>query len=367
MMLWVERSTHRLLALRQGEVSFVAEGMKSPAFSQALAARFTRQGRCLRAEPVRIRVAGATLVGTLTIPRSRGPHPAVLLVPGSGPTNQNGNSPLGLNDFIYQQLAYDLGCRGYAVLRYNKRGLPPSTSTGNGNHVTLAIYAGDVAAWVKRLGATPGIDPARLVLTGHSAGGLIALYAVAKDGLHPAALVLLESAGEPLTRVLESQMVYQARLRGEKPKSIARIRREVHELVQAVEHSHGWSLHPHGRLADNRLARLFAPAAGLLRSEFAVDPARLIKKIQLPTLIVQGGKDAQVLPANGRALKRANPRAILLFLPDLTHDLVADPGPTIDGLTVKPGELLDPAMIQGLVDWLNNAVGSRGKTGGVGG
>ena len=77
------------------------------------------------------------------------------------------------------------------------------------------------------------------------------MYAVAKDGLHPAALVLLESAGEPLARVIESQLVYQARLRGEKPKSIARIRREVHELVQAVEHSHGWSLHPHGRLADN--------------------------------------------------------------------------------------------------------------------
>ncbi len=326
MMLWVERGTRRLLALRQGEVNFVAEGikfpvsfqMKLPALSKALAARFTRQGRCLLAEPVKIRVAGATLVGTLTIPRNRGPHPAVLLVPGSDPTNQNGNSPLGLNDFIYKQLAYDLGCRGYAVLRYNKRGLPPSTSTGSGNHVTLAIYAGDVAAWMERLGATPGIDPARLVISGHSAGGLIALYAVVKDGLHPEALVLLESAGEPLPRVIESQLVYQARLRGEKPKSIARIRHEVHELVRAIEHSHGWSLHLHGRLTSNRLARLFAPAAGLLRSEFAVVPARLIKKIHLPTLIVQGGKDAQVLPANGGVLKRANPRATLLFLPDLT-------------------------------------------------
>ena len=316
----------------------------------AVAARLARQAACLRAQPVAVDSTGAVLHGTLTLPRrGAGPFAAVLLLPGSGPVDENGNAPGTLANSMYRQLAYDLTCKGYAVLRYDKLGLAPST--GNGNDVTLATYVRntrDLVAWLAR---QPAIDPHRIILMGHSEGGLIALAAA--PGLKIAGVISLEGPGEPMARIIESQAIAEAKLRGASPAQIARERAQIDATLAAIRRSHGVSLSLGGALARNPFARLFAPAAGLLRSEIDVDPARLARAVHVPMLITQGGKDVQVLPGNGQRLARAAPQATLARFPDMTHDLIHCADRAIDCVMPQPGDVLDAHLVARIVRWLD--------------
>ncbi len=316
----------------------------------AVAARLARQAACLRAQPVAVDSTGAVLHGTLTLPRSgAGPFSAVLLLPGSGPVDENGNAPGALGNSMYQQLAYDLTCEGYAVLRYDKLGLAPST--GNGNDVTLATYVRntrDLVTWLARRSA---INPHEIILMGHSEGGLIALAAA--PGLKIAGVISLEGPGEPMARIIESQAIAEAKLRGASRAQIARERAQIDATLAAIRHSHGVSLSLGGALARNPFARLFAPAAGLLRSEIDVDPAQLARAIHVPMLITQGGKDVQVLPGNGQRLARAAPQATLARFPDMTHDLIHCAGKAIACVMPQPGDLLDAHLVARVVRWLD--------------
>lgn len=316
----------------------------------AVAARLARQAACLRAQPVAVDSTGAVLHGTLTLPRSgAGPFAAVLLLPGSGPVDENGNAPGALGNSIYQQLAYDLTCQGYAVLRYNKLGLAPST--GNGNDVTLATYVRntrDLVTWLARQSAT---DPHEIILMGHSEGGLIALAAA--PGLKIAGVVSLEGPGEPMARIIESQAITEAELRGASRAQIVRERVQIDATLAAIRHGHGVSLSLGGALAHNPFARLFAPAAGLLRSEIDVDPTQLVRAIHVPMLITQGGKDVQVLPGNGQRLARAAPQATLARFPDMTHDLIHCAGRAIACVMPQPGDVLDAHLVARVVRWLD--------------
>ncbi|NEE26403.1 alpha/beta hydrolase, partial [Streptomyces sp. SID7982] len=64
---------------------------------------------------------GTPLAGTLTLPAGPGPHPAVVLLHGSGPLDREGNSPQ-LRMELARPVAGALAARGIATLRYDRRG-----------------------------------------------------------------------------------------------------------------------------------------------------------------------------------------------------------------------------------------------------
>src|ERR1700752_3244810 len=74
--------------------------------------------------PYTIRSAGLELAGTLTVPRGvTKPMPVVVIIAGSGPTDRNGNSMMGIRPNSYAQLAWGLAERGIASVPSGKRGL----------------------------------------------------------------------------------------------------------------------------------------------------------------------------------------------------------------------------------------------------
>ena len=120
--------------------------------------------------------AGIKLAGTLTLPQSGGPFPAVILITGSGPQNRNeeimGHRPfLVLSDYLTR--------RGIAVLRVDDRGI--GGSTGNFSQATTEDFAGDVLTGIEFLKNRKEIDPSRIGLIGHSEGGLIAPMVAVKS------------------------------------------------------------------------------------------------------------------------------------------------------------------------------------------
>jgi pimeloyl-ACP methyl ester carboxylesterase len=130
-----------------------------------------------------------TLAGTLTIPDSAGPFPAVLLISGTGP---NDRDQLIWGHRIFLVLADHLTRRGIAVLRYDDRGV--GRSTGNYDEGTFEDFKKDALAGVEFLKTLPQIDAQKIGLAGHSEGGAIAPMAAA-ESTDVAFMVLMAGPG----------------------------------------------------------------------------------------------------------------------------------------------------------------------------
>lgn len=129
-----------------------------------------------RAAEFASRASGIRIAGTLTLPSSPGPHPAVVFISGSGAQDRDetiaGHKPfLVLSDYLTR--------RGYAVLRTDDRGV--GKSNGNVLQTRLPDLANDVRGAVDFLRAVKEIDGRRIGLLGHSEGGYVAPVVAAAD------------------------------------------------------------------------------------------------------------------------------------------------------------------------------------------
>ena len=125
------------------------------------------------------------LAFTLDLPSGRGPFPAVVMGHGSGQVTRH--------DLTWASRRWT--ALGFAVLRFDKRGVGESSGAYSGVGVSngdrmFALLASDVAAGVRFLRTRPEIDPRRIGLTGNSQAGWI-LPLAARDLGDAAFMVIL--------------------------------------------------------------------------------------------------------------------------------------------------------------------------------
>lgn len=318
--------------------------------------RLARDAACVVERELQVASTGAVLAGRLTVPVASAegraaPAPVLVLLPGSGAVDVDGNAVPLLRNSGYRQLAYALACQGYATLRIAKLGIPPST--GDGNAVTIDTYVRNTADWVARLAQEPGVDGERLGLIGHSEGGLVALASVAGGAVAPDVVVLIATAGRPFDVLIEEQLLARATEGGATAEQLDALRNQTRQAIAAIRTVEGTRLELSGALAENPVAAMFAHAAGLLRSEIALDPLALAARVAVPVVVAQGDKDLQVRPIDGRLLAQAAPRATLLAFPDLTHNLVDVAGPALGGLIPAHDAVLSDTLLRALTTYLN--------------
>jgi pimeloyl-ACP methyl ester carboxylesterase len=270
----------------------------------------------------------APLSGTLLRASEGGEGPVALIIPGSGPTDRDGNNPLGVAASPYRLLAEALLERGIATVRIDKRGMFASKAAiADANAATIPDYAADTAAWVAATRQATGASCVWLI--GHSEGGLVALVAAQEvEGL--CGLVLVAAPGRPVGDVIKAQLRVN-------PANFVLVP-SADAAIDAL--SAGRRVDP--ATLPQPLLGLFNPALqGFLISLFSYEPADLAAKVKLPLLIVQGGRDTQVPVADAERLAAANPAAKLVVLPDLTHVLkdVPDGTPAANLATYR-----DPAL-----------------------
>ncbi|HWK36860.1 alpha/beta hydrolase [Sphingomonas sp.] len=265
--------------------------------------------------------ASAPVASEMTVPGPQGPlagtlidagkgAPVVLVIPGSGPTDRDGNNPLGVTAATYRLLADALAERGVSSVRIDKRGLFGSkAAVADPNAVTVADYAGDAHAWVDAIRARTGADCVWLL--GHSEGGLVALQA-AQDPRGLCGVILVATAGRRLGAVMREQLNANPANAPILPPTLAAI--DSFEAGRRVD--------PATLPAPVR-PMFSAAVQGYLIDMFAHDPAKLTAAITLPVLIVQGERDIQVAVADARALKAAAPKATLTLVPAVNHVLKA--------------------------------------------
>src|SRR5580700_5755729 len=168
--------------------------------------------------------SGNKLAGTLTLPRSPGPHPAVLMITGSGPQDRD-ETIVGHRPFLV--IADYLTRRGIAVLRTDDRGV--GKSTGKFAEATTVDFAADASASVDFLKARKDIDAKQIGLIGHSEGGVIAPM-LASQSFDIAFIVMLAGTGVTGEEILVAQQYLIARAMGT-PQDVADKNREIERFV----------------------------------------------------------------------------------------------------------------------------------------
>ena len=300
----------------------------------------------LVAEPAALATPAGTLHGTLDLPPGAGPWPAVVLHPGSGPTDRDGNQ-VGMRNDSLKMVGRALAARGVAVLRVDKRGVGASRrALAREEDARLDAYASDLTAWVRHLRADGRFT--RVGLVGHSEGALIALLAAGEA--KPDAIVSLCGPGRRLGEVLREQLANAPR---------AQLPPDLHDASRMIlsELETGATVKEPPVL----LASLFRPSVQpYLISALRPDPAALAKAYPGPLLAVTGTTDIQVPTADGGRLAAARPGVRHVSVAGMNHVLKAVP--TTDRAVqlrvyTDPSAPLHPGLVGPVADFLRDALG----------
>jgi len=291
--------------------------------------------------PYTVTSAGFPLAGTLTLPRgAHGPVPVAVIIAGSGPTDRDGNSRMGLRTNTYAQLAWALAARGIASFRYDKRGI--GASRGNLTVADFALatldqYAGDVKAIADTLRTDRRFS--RVVLLGHSEGASLAVRAV-NLGAVPAGVASIAGVGRPFLAVLRSQLQRQL------------------DSATLVQYDTMMTAYLAGRDPNvpAYLASLFAPVnRAFMRSLVAFNAPAEIARLRCPVLIVQGDMDIQVSVEDADLLHRAraDAREVVLAGDNHVFKRVTSRDPAAQHAAYSdPTEPIDPAFVAAIADWI---------------
>ena len=289
--------------------------------------------------PYTIKSAGLELSGTLVMPRGvPGKVPVAVIIAGSGPTDRNGNSMLGIRPNSYAQLAWGLATRGIASLRYDKRVMPGTKGSVDISRLTLEDFAADARAAAESLAHDARFS--KVILIGHSEGSSLALIA-ARAGPPVAAVVSVSGLGRPLGVVVREQLARQF--------DSATLVRYDTAMAQYLRGDTPKDVPP-------AMAALFVPInQNFMKSLTSFDPPAAIKAVRQPVLIVQGGRDLQVRPVDADVLHAARPDAQEVIVPLANHVLKQASDTTLMGqmsLYQTPTTPIMPEVVTAIADWI---------------
>lgn len=253
--------------------------------------------------PVISELSAGQLRGTMV--NARNSDPVVLIVPGSGPTDRDGNGPMIKTD-AYKLLAEGLIDRRIATVRVDKRGMFGSAGAGDPSAVTPDIYAADIHAWIDAIKEVRGSKC--VFLLGHSEGALMVSIAAAnrKD---VCGLILVAGMGRTMADVIREQLRSNPANAPVLDEALAALAR-----LEAGQHVDTTGMTP-------ALLPLFSPQVqDYLISVLRVDPVEAVRRAGKKTLIIQGDRDVQVTLEDARMLDRA-PRTRLRVIKGMNHVL----------------------------------------------
>lgn len=287
-----------------------------------------------RSEDLTIPVGDHQLAGTLYVPLSGRPVPAVVFVHGAGPA---------VRSYHYHELARHFANRGAAALIYDKRGC--GASTGDWTRAGLHDFADDVLACVRLLRGRPDTNPSHVGLWGLSQGASVIPLAA---GRSPDVAFVIAVGG---CLEFEEQMRYFR----------ANVFRRLGHPPAALDLANKTSLIQVDLSNRVRAGSLPAPQAlrDSCRFEFDLDQAAVWQQVRQPVLAIYGEKDRHVPAAENiarlsAAVERAGNRDFTLIIyPDARHSI----GKTRTGEQNEPWAGYVPEYLDDMTDWVLQQAG----------
>jgi len=311
------------------------------------------------------RLDDITMRGTLTLPASDGPFPAVVLVAGSGPTDRDWCSPLlpGANG-SGRLFAETFADAGIASLRYDKRASGHDAAENARvlfGKFSMRSHLEELVAAVGVLVGNDSIDESRIAGLGNSEGTLHVLhYATSQQAVPFVGIVLAAPPGRSVGKVLLNQLALQA---AQVPGG-AELMPEVEAAAARYEAGQPMNIDP--KVPDSVkmvLASFEAPANLPLARELWNDDATFsLREVEIPTLVLIGRKDLQIdATLDGEPLEQAaigKDNVTFVYPANANHvfkedkrslaEVVAAPGTGYN----ETGTRLDPEAHETILAWL---------------
>jgi hypothetical protein len=324
--------------------------------------------------------AGLQFAGTLTTPPGEGPHPAVVLLTGSGAQDRD-EAIMGHRPFLV--LADHLTRHGIAVLRFDDRGV--GGSQGDVTTATTRDFAADALAAVAFLKSRPGLDPNNIGLIGHSEGALVGplaavesddiafLVLLAAPGLTGEEIIYLQSAAliramgadeEVIATNRELQQRMFAIVKAERDDEKARLRLQAlqKEMLQRMtpEQRQAAGLSEESPIGD-QAEMLLSP---WFRFFLTYDPLPTLAKVKRPVLAIIGENDLQVpaaenLPPIEQALRKGGNTDFRVMRPARLNHLLqtSETGLPLEYAQIE--ETIAPAALEAISGWIREHTGER--------
>jgi hypothetical protein len=313
-----------------------------------------------------------TLAGTLTVPKGAGPHPAAVLISGSGAQDRD-ETLFGHKPFLV--LADHLTRRGIAVLRVDDRGV--GGSTGSTVQSTSADFATDVLAGVKFLGKRTDISAKAIGLIGHSEGAIVAPLAASQSAdvafivmlagtafsgeeiIYQQGEAILKASGMPesnraVQRQIQRRIFAIMKEVAEDSAARQRIEAEVRQIINKLDETEAKALGDINQYIKAQADQVLNP---WFRHFLTYDPRVALRKVRCPVLALNGEMDLQVLPKENLAEIRAvlaeagHKDFRVKELPGLNHLFQQSKS----GLPIDYGQIeetISPAVLELIAGWI---------------
>ncbi|MBI4863599.1 MAG: alpha/beta hydrolase [Candidatus Riflebacteria bacterium] len=267
------------------------------------------------------------LAGTIAQPDGPGPFPGVVLVPESGPVDRD--ESWGKGNGTFRELAHHLADNGFAVLRYDPRGVPKS----GGDFLGAGLYnfAQDAANALNYLKTLKGIDRQKVFAIGHGYGAKAAIIAGLKTPDITGVVLLAgiyDKEPEHRERIMRFQLETDGKSQGEIDKVLAQHR----EYVQKIAFGRYFQYEDY--FLDPTMADWLVQAMQLnpqppvwWRDNMLFEPTQAAARLPCGLLMVHGENDylveTQRVTAAQRTIKKLGKEDVeLKVFPGLNHRFV---------------------------------------------
>jgi len=337
--------------------------------------------------------AGHTLGVTITLPDTDrfgpGPHPAVVMISGSGPQDRD-STVVGHRPFAVLPAA--LLAKGVATVRFDDRAT--GSSTGDYAQSTTYDFAADAAELVRMAGARDDIDAERIGVLGHSEGGLCAMMLAAGDAKVPepgadagavAFVALLASPGVQTRELMALQAVELIKNRVLDQEQYAKIpdlhraytaaivrgapSEEIEDAAVALARAQMGAMGV-ASAADSQIHQIRRSQQGVInrpwmRTFLSIDPAVWFEDIDQPTLVAAGNLDLQVVadqnvPAIAEGLEAGGNADVTVLRFDGVNHLFqpAKTGGAAEYATIS--KTFDDDALEQITRWIAERAGAAG-------
>lgn len=251
-----------------------------------------------------LKTATGNISGTIMVSTLQSQTPLVAIIAGSGPTDRDGNSTMGVRTDSYKKLAESMAENGISSLRFDKRGIAKSQSAMKSeSDLRFENYINDVVEWINLLKNDNRFSS--FFILGHSEGSLIGMVAGQRTEI--AGFISVAGAGKPADEILQEQ------LKDKLPLDLLIENNRILDSLKA------------GKTVGNvnsNLAALYRPSVQpYMISWLKYNPAKVISQLKVPTLIIHGTTDLQVSTDDAKLLAAAKPDAKLLIIENMNHVL----------------------------------------------
>ena len=269
------------------------------------------------------------IYGSIVEPKSRSNSSLVIFIGGSGPIDRDGNQSFMKCD-MFKKLAYSLSKKGISSFRYDKRVVTQIRKGKLDKKITFNDFVSDAIAIIDFFESKYN----SIVIAGHSQGSLVGLLSI-KEGV--SGFISLSGAGRTIDMVIEDQISKTAPMLLEDTKKIFKILRS-------------------GKITEDFPLPLYSlfniEIQPFMISWMQYDPKKIIAKIPIPSLIINGDNDLQVDEKEAKLLYNSAQNSKILIVKNMNHVLVEIEGDELKNVKsynnpdLKISELVIEKMVE---------------------